>query len=297
MKFGEQLASHLTPEWRKQYICYEELKAMLYDILLEMPAEGDIRERYVAQKDEAFFAECERELTKINLFFSQKIAEAQGKYHELTAELNKFKELVDSRHQVAGATLQQRSIFPRINVVVAGKSKATTNFQKEQSKTAQQLKLAFSEFYLNLVLLQNYQQLNSTGFRKILKKHDKLLMNERGLDWRINWVEKSSFFLNCDIESLIMNVEAAVINELEGGDRQAGMKRLKVPPLSEKQNAGTTFSLGFFLGIFVALAVAILLSWFGFHSRPGEPRWVAVRLFRGFFLFFMLVWLCGTIFR
>jgi len=36
------------------------------------------------------------------------------------------------------------------------------------------LKLAFSEFYLSLILLQNYQTLNHTGFRKILKKHDKV---------------------------------------------------------------------------------------------------------------------------
>ena len=60
--------------------------------------------------------------------------------------------------------------------------------QKEHTKTAQQLKLAFSEFYLSLVLVQNYQQLNATGFRKILKKHDKLTMNENGLNWRINKV-------------------------------------------------------------------------------------------------------------
>ena len=41
-------------------------------------------------------------------------------------------------------------------------------------------------------------------------------------------MEKSSFFLNRDIEKLISDVETAVINELEGGNRQAGMKRLKV---------------------------------------------------------------------
>ena len=46
------------------------------------------------------------------------------------------------------------------------------------------LKLAFSEFYLMLVLLQNYQTLNFTGFRKILKKHDKLFQTSRGEDWR-----------------------------------------------------------------------------------------------------------------
>lgn len=41
----------------------------------------------------------------------------------------------------------------------------------------QELKLAFSEFYLSLILLQNYQNLNFTGFRKILKKHDKVVHN------------------------------------------------------------------------------------------------------------------------
>lgn len=41
-------------------------------------------------------------------------------------------------------------------------------------RKVQELKLAFSEFYLSLILLQNYQNLNYTGFRKILKKHDKV---------------------------------------------------------------------------------------------------------------------------
>jgi hypothetical protein len=45
------------------------------------------------------------------------------------------------------------------------------------------LKLAFSEFYLSLILLQNYQTLNFTGFRKILKKHDKIFKTDRGSDW------------------------------------------------------------------------------------------------------------------
>ena len=45
------------------------------------------------------------------------------------------------------------------------------------------LKLAFSEFYLSLILLQNYQNLNFTGFRKILKKHDKLMRNDAGARW------------------------------------------------------------------------------------------------------------------
>jgi SPX domain protein involved in polyphosphate accumulation len=35
-----------------------------------------------------------------------------------------------------------------------------------------------------LILLQKYQLLNFTGFRKILKKHDKLFQTNRGEEWR-----------------------------------------------------------------------------------------------------------------
>ena len=46
--------------------------------------------------------------------------------------------------------------------------------KKKLFRKAYDLKLAFSEFYLSLILLQNYQNLNFTGFKKILKKHDKV---------------------------------------------------------------------------------------------------------------------------
>ena len=56
--------------------------------------------------------------------------------------------------------------------------------QRVQYRKRSDLKLAFSEFYLMLVLLRNYQTLNFTGFRKILKKHDKLFQTTRGEEWR-----------------------------------------------------------------------------------------------------------------
>lgn len=48
--------------------------------------------------------------------------------------------------------------------------------KKKTFRKLHDLKLAFSEFYLSLILLQNYQTLNFTGFRKILKKHDKVCL-------------------------------------------------------------------------------------------------------------------------
>jgi len=57
----------------------------------------------------------------------------------------------------------------------SGKNKGKTSMKPIlPARKLRDLKLAFSEFYLSLILLQNYQNLNHTGFRKILKKHDKV---------------------------------------------------------------------------------------------------------------------------
>lgn len=105
MKFAEHLSAHITPEWRKQYISYEvqlytiltfhlynsfhhlpdltliwilqEMKAMLYTAVEEAPSvesvEPEIISRHFASFDEVFFTFCDRELKKINTFYSGEI--------------------------------------------------------------------------------------------------------------------------------------------------------------------------------------------------------------------------------
>uniref|UniRef100_A0A8C4XDH7 EXS domain-containing protein n=1 Tax=Erpetoichthys calabaricus TaxID=27687 RepID=A0A8C4XDH7_ERPCA len=60
MKFSEHLAAHLTPEWRKQYICY----GVRTEALLTLHWA-----KYDASLQEMFFQMCERELVKISLFY------------------------------------------------------------------------------------------------------------------------------------------------------------------------------------------------------------------------------------
>ena len=53
MKFAEHLGAHITPEWRKQYIHYEEMKSMLYSALEQAPSaevvEEEVIQRYFAR--------------------------------------------------------------------------------------------------------------------------------------------------------------------------------------------------------------------------------------------------------
>ena len=74
---------------------------------------------------------------------------------------------------------------------------------KVPGRKLQDLKLGFSEYYLSLVLLQNYQNLNYTGFRKILKKYDKNLKTDAGARWRSEYVDNAMFYTTKDIDKLI----------------------------------------------------------------------------------------------
>lgn len=82
-----------------------------------------------------------------------------------------------------------------------------------------------------------------SGFRKILKKHDKNLNTEAGAKWRSEHVDTAHFYTNKSIDKLIQDTETCFISDLEAGDRQRAMKRLRVPPLGDKQSPWTTFKV------------------------------------------------------
>ncbi|XP_046588701.1 xenotropic and polytropic retrovirus receptor 1 isoform X3 [Neodiprion lecontei] len=280
MKFAEHLGAHITPEWRKQYINYEEMKALLYAAIEQAPAVEAIGphvlERYFSKFDETFFHYCDKELAKINTFYSEKLAEAMRRYATLTSELSGVQTVVDE--------------------VKSGGHKGPYNGRIIHKKPVparkiRELKLAFSEFYLSLILLQNYQNLNFTGFRKILKKHDKLLNVEVGSKWRAEHVEGALFHIHKDIDRLIGETEAVFTRDLEHGDRQRAMKRLRVPPLGEQLSPWITFKVGLFSGAFVVLLVAVVLS--GAYNNDRSDWRVLCRLYRGPFLMIQFFFLMG----
>lgn len=94
------------------------------------------------------------------VFFAvEKLAEATRKFANLQSDL---RESQDDKIKPKDASGNLKPVKRKIL------RKNTT------TRKTQELKLAFSEFYLSLILLQNYQNLNYTGFRKIMKKHDKV---------------------------------------------------------------------------------------------------------------------------
>ena len=80
-------------------------------------------------------------------------------------------------------------------------------------KNGKELKLAFSEYYLSLIIIQDYQKFNLTGFRKINKKFDKNFYCVLGKEWFDSKVKDSELNEGKDIENLITKV-STMMNQL-----------------------------------------------------------------------------------
>ncbi|KAG1675112.1 Xenotropic and polytropic retrovirus receptor 1 [Nymphon striatum] len=156
-----------------------ETKRMIYEAMEEAPSDEVANERevmhYFANFDETFFTHTKKELEKVNTFFSDK------------------------------RQLRKRQT---LNIIKLDREAHKT--VQNHSRKLQDLKLAYSEFYLSLIIIQNYQTLNYTGFRKILKKHDKLFKKDNGAKWMSNFVDTSQFHTNKEIDKLIQETEVQV---------------------------------------------------------------------------------------
>lgn len=191
-----------------------------------------------------FFAQIEEQLDGVNSFFRAREAEAQHKLRDLGEE---------------------------IQVLVAMRGNRRTRSLRSTHSKHHSLKLALSEFYLSLSLLQNFQQLNHTGFRKVLKKHDKLARSQRGKEFFKNQVCKSYFWKSEELAAMIERTEHLMIDKLEDGNRSKAMNRLRVPPLESKdlRSHWVTLLTGCLMGfVFVSLVVNLV----GIGLRP-EGSW------------------------
>lgn len=61
-------------------------------------------------------------------------------------------------------------------------------------------------------------------------------------------IDSAPFQTSKRVEQLINDVESLYTDTLESGNRARAMKRLRVPPLEEKQSPSVTFRVGLFIG-------------------------------------------------
>ena len=75
------------------------------------------------------------------------------------------------------------------------------------------MKFAISETYLYLKKIEEYQTQNHTGFRKICKKHDKILVRDTGKKFMTDTIAEAAFWT--DKELLEITVECLAFGKLQ----------------------------------------------------------------------------------
>ncbi|KAJ2722603.1 phosphate system positive regulatory protein pho81 [Coemansia sp. Benny D115] len=142
MKFGKHIQAQTIPEWAAHYMSYKGLKKIINELsapLSPSASPGEAAKQRLQTVKAAFFFQVDRELEKVNHFYLQKEHDAK----------ERLKSLIEKQR-----TLQSRG--PR-----------------NRTATIRALREAFLNSRHGLDKLQNFIEINSTGFRKILKKWDK----------------------------------------------------------------------------------------------------------------------------
>lgn len=142
------------------------------------------------------------------------------------------------------------------------------------------LKFAFQELYFNLVLFEQYTQLNYTGFEQILRKHDRMFASTLGRKFYQEHVQTADFYNDLQtIDHLIEGVEHIYTLHFENGNRRKAIGKLQVPTNVYKPSSPMLdFRVGFELGAFAILFVLVILV--GFLSDTGYDWRTVFRLYR-----------------
>ena len=235
MKFSHQLQLQQTPEWRSKYLNYVALKKRLENYTEKDQLHREqIKRKYVEQSREDFITEfiengnklepdffpVSAEVEKIEIFYLDQVSKNANLWHNEICDKARYLFNVQNDYGVdEGYAL-----------------KGSENSNKHK------MKRLICEFYMSLVMLANFGEINETGLRKILKKFDKNVyadsegqlvdVDKRAGKIKYKSISKNKFCKAAETKELIEKVEKLMI-DIEGGDRGKAMAKLRVPDWSK----------------------------------------------------------------
>lgn len=162
MKFGKTLSNSVYGPWRESYVDYTKLKHLLRE-----EKSGDAESTSLwTDDDEAHFAEelLNVQLDKVNNFQNDKYLDIKTRTSQLESKL------------------QSLSISKSINS--DGENEAS-NTTKDDEDAMRDILPQLDSISNEINQLERFSRINFTGFRKIVKKHDKRRVRHTssGLSW------------------------------------------------------------------------------------------------------------------
>lgn len=139
------------------------------------------------------------------------------------------------------------------------------------------LKKAVIEHYRGLELLHNYRVLNLTGFRKALKKFEKVTRISVQNQYMKEKIEPSAFSSDQSLRDMIKRMEDMYASTFVKGNKKKAMKRLRGGHLM-KSHHFATFRSGLLLGVAIPAIVAGCVEAFKPETQRAIDGWGALML-------------------
>lgn len=118
---------------------------------------------------------------------------------------------------------------------------------QEYQNAEKRLKKAVVEYYRGLEALNNYRILNLTGFRKAVKKYEKITQIPAQAAYMKEKVEPSAFASSAMVSSMLKEMEELFAARFERGDKKKAVTHLRVGA-TQKSYHFSTFCTGVLLG-------------------------------------------------
>ncbi|XVF73455.1 hypothetical protein PTKIN_Ptkin12aG0202500 [Pterospermum kingtungense] len=148
MKFGKRLKQQIEetlPAWRDKFLSYKELKKLVRLISSAPPLPTESMEYGKAEAEFVYL--LNNEIEKFNAFFMEQEEDFIIRHKELQQRIRR---VIDTH-------------------APNGTKSSEAQYKDQMAKT----KKAIIDFHGEMVLLENYSNINYTGLGKILKKYDK----------------------------------------------------------------------------------------------------------------------------
>lgn len=134
------------------------------------------------------------------------------------------------------------------------------------------LKKAVLEHYRGLEVLHNYRVLNITGFRKALKKFEKVTKISVQEQYMTGKVDKCTFASDTAVRQMMTQMEDLYASAFARGDKKMANKRLRTGG-STRTHHFSTFRAGVYLGLGIPALFQGLVRVFEPEVQQAVPYW------------------------
>ncbi|GAA99322.1 hypothetical protein E5Q_06017 [Mixia osmundae IAM 14324] len=258
------------------------------------PRNSTLEEIYEASgpAERNFFNALDRELTKVNDFYADRLHEADERLEMLTAQLQELAHhKQDHQAAVTGAMRVLPSGLTRRKTAKgslpspaehAARQHANRSEAYRSAKTT--LKAAAYELYRLLTYIKSYRILNLTGFSKALKKYEKTTSTPCSKQYMAK-VDATPLKQSTRLDELMQSTEDLFDRYFEQGSRKKALERLRFQGNADTSHHFSAFRAGIFLGLSIPALVSGVIKSFDKGTRAAIPEWPALmQLFGASFL-------------